>query len=77
MTTDTNLAKKKVVVLAASVCMFSFLLSMLPLAAIRHGIPAVWVVLPVCTLAMVGMALLKVFFDLQALGKAGGNDGWQ
>ena len=64
-----DLAKKKVLVLAATLCMFSFLLLLASPAATHHG---PWLVVPFCFLmGFATVFLLKASVDLQKLKRAG------
>jgi hypothetical protein len=76
MKAPIELARKKVVVLAACVCMYSFLLTMLPATAVRHGLPAVWAVIPLIAIEVVALVFLLIAArELQTLKKSGGSHG--
>ncbi len=58
-----KLAKKKAVVTAAGLAALSGSLSMLPSMAARHGIPALWVALPLLTLEIAGFVWVMMQYN--------------
>jgi hypothetical protein len=62
MTTPHNPARKKVVVLAAAICCFAAFIPTLTALAVRHNIPAAWVVIPATAVLAIAVAYLVVAF---------------
>ena len=66
---DVIPAKKKVVVLASTVCYFAAMSATLPAIAARHGIHAVYLVLPLVAIQVVAFTyLLLAVRDLKRIG---------
>ena len=70
MDQQLDLARKKTVVLSAVVGVMCMAILIVPPIAVRHGVRAVWIVLPQCAIAAVLMvSLLLSLKDFLALKK--------
>ena len=68
MTEAVKLAKKKVVVLAASLCSLAAASATVPAMAARHGMHVLWIALPLVVMEVVAIAYTVVaLFDLKRL----------